>query len=64
VKRGESINRYLIKERGIQKHGETARRISFMFWLKNYWVKGRGKGTYKHQINWKQHIQTIGSDRS
>jgi hypothetical protein len=27
-------------------------------------VKGRGKGTYKHQINWKQHIQTIGSDRS
>jgi len=41
VKHGESINRYVIKECGIQKHGETPRRISFMFWLKNYWVEER-----------------------
>jgi hypothetical protein len=41
VKDGKSMNRYLIKECGIQKYGETPRRISFMLWLKNYWVEER-----------------------
>jgi hypothetical protein len=35
-----------MKECGIQKHGETPRRISFMLWLKNYWVEKRKVGEY------------------